>query len=91
MIVTDLAAGPLAGLYLTRKPAAELAPGDIVVSVGRALHLREKTGHVLGYDRWAYVTFGPVARAGTVTLCRLSEVNVAGREPGTAGGPERDF
>jgi hypothetical protein len=58
-IVAEEAGLLLEGLWVRQVPVAELAPGDIVISVGRAVHLGERTGTVLGYDRWTYTVYGP--------------------------------
>jgi hypothetical protein len=66
-----------AGLYLARVPVGMLASGDIVISVGRALHLDQRTGHMLGYDHWTYAAYGPDGkRLGTTRLRQDAEVNV---------------
>lgn len=73
MADTQEAAAPaaLAGLYLTRTPVPELAPGDIVISVSRALHLGAKVGHSGGYDYWSYTQHRPGGRySGTTSLRR---------------------
>ena len=60
--------GP-AGPYAAEVPVTDLAPGDVVISVGRLLHLTGKTGHVLGYDHWDYRRYdGTVSMTGTTHL-----------------------
>ena len=74
---TAPAVSPLVGLFLDSKAVSALEPGDIIVSVGRALHLDATTGHMLGYDHWTYAAFGPDGkRLGTTRLRQDVQVNV---------------
>lgn len=46
-------------VYVEQRPVTELAAGDIVISVGRALVLAGEPRTVCGYDEWSYSVHGP--------------------------------
>ena len=75
---------PPEGIYLDDVPVRDLAPGDIIYSVGRLLHLTGKTGHVCGYDHWSYRRYGPEARAGETHLRADGEARIVRGLPAPA-------